>query len=164
MIQLNMKQKVIVAVVYTAVCIAGGRYLTPVQVKIETKTITVEAKTEDKTTNEEKNTHEKKVIVEADKPDGSKTITTTVEVVNNDTTVGTDKAVDDIKSDKEMTKTVTKESSKLHLSFLTGINVINPSQGLIYGGEVSKDILGPLSIGIFGLSSGTAGCSIGLSF
>jgi hypothetical protein len=161
---LTIRQKIIIIVVYTAACVAGGRYLAPTKIKTEIKTVTVTKEVESKKVDQDITTHEKTTTTETDKPDGTKTIITVKEDVSNDKTNTDDKKSDDTFTTVDKTKEVTKETSKLKLSALAGVNVTNVSGGFVYGGEVSKDILGPISIGIFGMSNGVAGCSIGISF
>lgn len=121
-----------------------GKHYSPT--KVETKVITVEV--------EKAKIVEKKVIVEKVNPDGSKTTVTTI----------------DTNTEKQTTtasnNTVTKENKKQPLSVyaMGGLDVTNPSGGFIVGAHVSKQLLGPLSFGLFGLTNGTAGISLGLSF
>ena len=124
---------------------AAGRYLTPE--KIVTKTITVEVEKKQEKTNT--------VVVKVTKPDGTITETTNTNTEST-TTTNTNTKTDTI--------IVQGKKSPLNVSALAGINVTNPAGGIIFGGHVSKQILGPVNIGVFGLSNGTAGLSVGLQF
>ena len=123
---------------------AAGRFLSPE--KIVTKTVTVEV--------EKTNTKQDSTTIKVTKPDGTITETTTTKTETNTTTNSTNK-----------TETIVQgKKSSLNVSALAGINVTNPAGGIIFGGHISKQILGPVSIGVFGLSNGTAGLSVGLQF
>lgn len=50
-----------------------------------------------------------------------------------------------------------------HVSAGAGVHALR-FQEPIYKVEVAKDILGPLNVGVWGLSNGTIGLSIGFSF
>lgn len=162
--QLTTRNKIIIVTSGMILSFAAGRWLTPVKIKTETKIVTIEKKVEDKKISSTDDKHIKTTITEVHKPDGTQTKTT----VTEDTSVAQlkvdDNKQDDVKSTSDTTKTITKESSKLHISALLGVNVLNPSSGLSYGALVSKDIVGPLNIGLFGLSTGQAGASVGVSF
>ena len=161
---MTTKSKIIGVVVYTLVCVAGGYYLAPVKVKTEVKTVEVEKKDTNTVQNEKKDSHKTYTKVVIVKPDGTKQTTTTV----TDDKIATQKTdttqTIDIAKSSDQTKEVTKSSSRLNLSALAGVNVSNPANGLLYGVHVSKDILGPISIGLFGLSNGNMGCSVGITF
>lgn len=51
----------------------------------------------------------------------------------------------------------------LNVSVLGGVTLTRGST-IIYGLSVSKEIAGPITTGLFGLSNGTLGLSIGLNF
>lgn len=132
------------------VLLAGGYYIgratTPT--KIETKTITVEVekKHEDTKTNE--------VKVEVIKPDGTKTITTHTNIETK---------TDSTKTDNTKSQTVVQNKhSSTNINIFAGVDIFNPK--LVYGAHISRDIFGPISIGIFGFTNGLAGASVGLSF
>jgi len=152
---MTTKQIVIVAVVAILGAYAFGRWSAPEKVKIQT--VEVEKKTDDKQTK----TDDKKIttITEVDKPDGTKTITTVI-------TDAKETQVDDKKTD-DTTKTESKEidrsSAKVTVSMLAGINVTNPGVPM-YGISISKPILGPITVGMFGFQTGLIGASLGLTF
>lgn len=122
----------------------AGRYTAPT--KVETKTVTVEV--------EKTKVVEKKVIVEKTNPDGSKTTVTTVDT-NTET-----------QTDSTSNTTTVKENKKstLNVYAMGGLDVTNPANGFIVGAHVSKQLIGPISIGLFGFTNKTAGVSIGMSF
>lgn len=170
--QLTKKQMIISAAVYTVVIFAAGRYTssyTSTDTKKEVKT-DVQTKTEDQKikTDTDRDQHINTVTVEKVLPDGTKETTTTK---TEDTS--TQRKTDTVKNetDKDTSTDTTTETkkiesgrSKLTLSVLAGANVTNLSGGFVYGVHVTKDILGPINLGLFGLSNGTAGASLGISF
>jgi hypothetical protein len=159
---MTTKTKVTVGVVLIAAAFATGYYAAPYKIKTEIKTVEVEKKTD--TTQADTEAHRKTVKVEKTKPDGSKTVTTT-------TTTDVDKHVDSMDTDTvskttDKSKEVTKSNQPLTVSVLSGVNLTNglgPAT-VVYGGAVTKAVLGPITIGVFGLSSGTYGASVGLQF
>jgi hypothetical protein len=163
---MTTKNWIITVVIVGATGVAIGRYTVPKKVTIQTQTVAtdkVNTKTDDKT-NVKK--HKDEVIVTVKKPDG--TVETTTKI-SEDTNTGKDIAattsVDT--TDKSDTKKETiSQSGHLNLSFMVGANPFNftGSPGVIYGGHVTRDILGPINIGIWGLSNGSCGASVGLTF
>lgn len=146
------KKQVFIIIGLIAVSFAAGRFLTPEKVKIEKQVVEVEKK------EQSKQIDEKKVIVEEVKPDGSKTTTTTVDTKTNiNTTVSKDKTTDE-------SKVVEVSKSKLNVSILAGLDIIKPENGFVYGAHISKELLGPITFGLFGQTNKTFGVSIGLNF
>lgn len=147
--QIDLKYKIIIAVVALAVSFAVGRYTVPEKVKIETKVVQVEKQDTDK------DTHKKTIVTVVQKPNGEKdsTTTTTVDVVSKTDSIISDKS--------DTTKQITKGSSTT-LSLLGGYNLNNNTP--TYGLSVTKPVLGPVTIGAFGLNNGTVGASVGLTF
>lgn len=169
--ELTGKQKILIVLVYTAGCVALGYYLTPEKVKIVKEEVSVEDtkidKKESVDTDVKKNKTTRTTIVEETLPDGTKRKTTTVDS-KTDTDKSTKKDVDTktetVKTDTTTeTETRTKSSDHLSLSLIGAVDITNPN-GIIYGGHVQKNLLGPVTIGVFGLSNGVAGCSVGLTF
>jgi hypothetical protein len=152
---MDTKYKIIAAVVLLLGAFAFGRFSAPEKVKIQT--VEVEKKTEDK----QAASHDDKVttITQVQKPDGTKTTTTVIADVK-------DVHVDDKKTD-DVTKTETKEidrsSAKVTVSALMGVNITNPGVPM-YGISISKPILGPITVGVFGFQNGLVGASVGLTF
>lgn len=124
-------------------CFYWGRYTAPT--KIETKTITIEA--------EKIKQHQNTLIVEKINKDGSKETTTRIITDTNKDTVKT----------SEQNKLVEKKSA-LNIYALGGIDITNPASGFTVGVHVSKQLIGPVSIGLFGFTNKTTGVSLGMSF
>lgn len=161
---MQTKYKVIIVVVVILTSFAVGRYTVPTKIKIETKIVEVIKEVKVKDTSETKKKDKIYTKIVDTKPDGSKTETTVIaekdaSVTKTDTKVDLD---DNKTADK--IKEVVKDSGHLNLSFLAGVDVAHPGNGLLYGGHIIRDIIGPINIGIWGLTNGTAGCSIGLTF
>lgn len=170
---MELKQKVIIVVVYTAAAVAVGRYLSPEKVVIKKEVVREEVeRKEEKTTKDtdiDRNRKIKKTVVETIKPDGTRTIKTRY---TNDTetkkSVKEDKKTTDVskktETDKESKEVSNGGGGKLNLSALAAVNVTDVKSGLSYGLSVNKELLGPFTLGIFGLSSGTGGVSLGVNF
>jgi len=138
-------------------CITYG--LTPVKIKTEVKTVEIEKKIDEIDTKRDK--RQKVVITEVEKPDGTKEKTTTI---------STDTQTDQKRTDQDQTavtqvssKTETRGGDKFTVTFLAGDNVGSPFS-IVYGGAVTKPILGPITVGFWGLTDKTGGVSLGLTF
>lgn len=57
----------------------------------------------------------------------------------------------------------TQKRSTLNISGLAGIE-LKPHPEVFYGVSVSKEIIGPITIGLFGLTNGIVGASVGMNF
>lgn len=91
-------------------------------------------------------------------PDGTKrTETTTTEET------GTIKRTEDVTAQRDKTDVKTETANKNTVAALIGLNVWSlPTP--IYGVSFTRQIYGPLNLGAFGLTNGTAGLSLGVSF
>ena len=162
MIQLTTKNKVIIVAVYTVTAIAVGRWSLPATVKTEIKTVTVEKLVENKETNKDTEKHKKVVVHEVDKPTGEKDITTTTTDDDKEKTVTDDAKTTDVAKTTDNLKEVTRSQDKVTLSMLGGYDLYHSQ--FVYGASVSKPILGPITLGAWGLNNGTVGASLGLTF
>lgn len=142
------------------VSFAIGRYSSPSKI-VETEKLTTNT---DSTTDINKDTHRNKItkttIVK--NKDGSETITKISKDVADTNTISKNNTVSS--SAKETTKETTYSKGSLNLSALAAKNVHSLTSELKYGGMVSRNILGPITMGAFGLTDGTIGVSMGLSF
>ena len=154
------------ALITTFVCLtigfAIGRWLAPYKTVTVVQTVTVEKKTDDKTSDDKKNTTT--VVHEVKKPDGTDDITTTVVV--SDHKQQNDTSIDDIAKSVTDTTTVTRSSSLVTISALGGAQISAPSgiNPLVYGVSLTKPVLGPITVGVWGLNNSTIGASVGLTF
>jgi hypothetical protein len=145
---MQTKYQIIIGVVALIVAFEVGRNSAPEKVRVETKI--------EKQVVTEQVTHTVTKIIA--RPDGTKE---TVIVKDTDT---------DTKSNTEMqsvNETVIHKDD-LNISLLAGAQPhlfqgvsIGP---LVYGASVTKRLLGPVTIGAFGLSDLTVGVSLGLNF
>lgn len=149
---MTKKTKVLIISVALLTSFALGRYTVPTKTTETKDTSTTEDKTTDKTK------HKKVTIVETTKPDGTKTKTT---VITEDTDTH---KTDDSATHEIDTKETVRGDSKVTISLLGAIQVNDLTQGIVYGLSATKPVLGPITIGVFGLTNKTVGASIGLSF
>lgn len=118
---------------------AAGRYSVPKDVS--------KSQTEETDSNKHKETE----VITVKQPDGSvKIIKRIVEDSSSSTT----------KSKQSEVKNIKKS---LNISALVSNNIREPLNP-IYGVSVTKEVLGPLTLGAFGLTNGTIGLSLGVNF
>lgn len=153
------KVKVIISVVAIATSFAFGRWSAPEKIKTEIKTVEVEKKTDDKQTDNKD--HKTITIIETTKPDGTKTKTTTI--TDDRDNKSEDKSTDDLSKTTDQTKEVSKSSSPITVSVLAGLDISSPAVP-IYGLSITRPILGPITLGVFGMTNRTGGLSVGLTF
>lgn len=96
-----------------------------------------------------------KEITQTKKPDGT---VTTVTVIKND--IDTNIQAKTKETDQ---KTTVFNTDTLGINLMASVDVSNPTR-VSYGAQVEKRILGPLNAGIWGLSDGHVGISLGLRF
>lgn len=157
--KMTTKIKIAISAVSLVTAFAFGRWEAPE--KIVTKTVTVEVDKKVQSSDIDTNRHKESKIVEVVKPDGTKETTTTVsEDTNREAkTHETNTASKSTQSSKETTNRKTLTT----ISFLGGISDFG-TLTKTYGLGVTKPVLGPITIGVWGLSSGIYGASIGLTF
>lgn len=160
---MTVRAKVIIVSVSLLAAFAFGRWSSPEKVKTEIKTVEVEKKTEDTQIDSDKNRHKETKVVEITHPDGTKEKTTQT-VEDSQSTKKTDQSVtDNTQKSTEEVKEITYATAKVTISALAGLNVSSLSLP-VYGASVTKPILGPITVGLWGLSNSTIGGSIGLTF
>lgn len=141
------KIKIACVIVIVVVAFAAGRYsVSNISTKAETHTAAVAT--------DNKETHKVEIITKQPTGVVTDTITTDIEDLKQTTK----------HSDATQT-TVQNKVSKINVSALVGTDL---SKGLgltpLYGVSVSKDFIGPVSIGAFGLTNGVIGVSVGIDF
>lgn len=129
---------------------AAGRYLTPTKIEIQTVEV------EKKQTETDRDKHKETTTVTTEKPDGSK-VTETKTTEDTSTTRSTNQTTD---TTTHTTKTYT--GIRTRVSGLVGIDV--GGRNVAYGAAVSRNVLGPITAGAWGLTNGTIGVSLGLEF
>ncbi len=145
---LDPKSTLVAVTIVIIVAFALGRYSAP-DAEIS-KTISA---TTDTQKHVDKDTHE--VIEETKKPDGTITTRKTIDINAHTDTKKIEKDI--------TTETVTAKGGKVQVSALAGIDGFR-SLTPIYGASFSKEILGPISAGVFGMTNGILGVSIGITF
>lgn len=150
---MTLKYKILISVIALAAAFAFGRYSNQ-----QPEVKTAETKKLDDTKQVVKEDRTQTTIVTTKSPDG--TIKTTTTVKNNVET--TTKDVKET-TDSKQTDTIPPKTNTLNVSALIAIDVKNPLIP-VYGVSVTKQVLGPITAGAFGLTSGLVGVSIGLNF
>lgn len=155
-----MNKKLIgLAVLASLVAFAFGRYSAPTKVVTETKTVEVEKKTETKDTDTQQNV--KRTIVRKKLPNGEE-----IEVEKDETVTKKeqeDKTTDNKQVTSDKTSETIRNASSTQLSVLGGYKGFDFTSPII-GGHISRSLVGPLTVGAWGLSNATYGLSVGLSF
>lgn len=139
---LSKNVQAIGGVIIIVIAFCAGRFFAPEKIKIEVKTVEVEKVVT--------KIQHKKVVIRQNK-DGSK-----------ETVIITDTKSDEkgkSRTDIE-NKEITKKGS-LNISVLAGSSI--PINGVL-GVSATKNVLGPITAGAWGLSNGTVGLSLGLNF
>ncbi len=130
-----MIYKILLSSVVMATVFAFGRY--SVKPTIQVQTVTKEVQTQHET------------IVTVKSPDGT---TKTIETVDTNT-----------KTNEVIQQTAIK-TSKINVSVLVGNDFSKSGIIPLYGISVNKELIGPITVGVFGLTNSTIGLSIGLNF
>ena len=140
---LNKNKVVIGGIAVVVVAYYAGKHSAPEKVRVETVTVEVEKKV-----NKEQR---KKVFIKENK-DGSKETTIVVDTSVNENT----------RTNAESTVKETITRTKLNVSVLVGGSL--PLSEPIFGISAQKNFIGPITLGIWGLTNKTGGVSIGLNF
>jgi ribosomal protein S25 len=148
---LSFKTQVIAALLLILVSFAVGRYSVS-QPNIKTQDVSKIQETD----KQAKDTHTQTKTVVDKLPSGETKTTTTT-----DTTILT-KTQDTVKDTQSYSQSVTSSKSKLNVSAIAEYDL--KRGGLNYGISVEKEVLGPITAGLYGLNNGTIGVSIGLNF
>lgn len=151
---METRTKVIIASLSLVSSFALGRFTTPVKVITETKTIEVEKK--EKTKDKEK--HKRTEVIEVVKPDGSKETHTII----TDDTESHSKSTDNKTVNTDTRTETTRNSSPVTISALGGMSADDLGKP-IYGLSITKSILGPITVGAFGMTNRVVGISLGLT-
>jgi len=140
--------------------VAVGRYSLPAKV-VTKEVVKVEIREVEKKVTD-KHTNTVTVVVETKKPDGTVVIEKRI----------VDKSTIETKSDKntdtksESNKETTKEYAKNQYSLraMVGKDLTNLTSPMVFGAAFDRKFLGPITLGVFGFSSGLGGVSVGLNF
>lgn len=142
---METRTKVIIAIVALAIAFASGRFLSPDKVRTEVKTVEVEKIVEKVV---------RQTVTILEKPDGTKE---TVIVTDSNTSSKTNE------QSTNATKEVTGSKDRINVSVLAGSSFPFNLSSPIYGLSANKNILGPITAGVWGLSNKTFGVSLGLN-
>ncbi len=156
---MTTKYKILTVSIALVGAFAAGRWAAPEKVRIETKTVEVE-KTK---TDTDRDKHKSTTVTETTKPDGTKTtVTQTTEDTKTDRKTVT---VDDKTSDT--VKEATRGTSKVTVAGLMGVRLDQLGKAatpFVYGLSVSKPIIGPIAVELWGLSDLSTGVGLGFTF
>lgn len=152
--QLSTKNQLIVLGVSCLVCFATGRFFAG-KAEVKTEQKIAENKVED----QDKNTHTHTVTVTTKTKDGTTKITQTQDTDTTDV-----KDTNTVIQADTKTDTIPPKTNLTNVSALVSNNFSNGLFSPAYGVSVTHQILGPLTIGAFGLNSGVIGVSIGVNF
>ena len=148
MIMSTWKQYRIVVIVGLLLLIVGygiGRYLQPAQIKIKKEEVIKEVEVVQK----DIRIVEREII----RPDGTKEKEKITE----------DKSQESTKKERD-----TKESTQVVNTKpdwrINGLTALNNNRNIVYGLQVERRILGPISIGAWGVTDSTIGLSVGVEF
>lgn len=142
---MSIKTQLIILGAVSLVAFASGRYTAKAPDVAEA----IKAVTQDNT---HQDVHTTKVIVQT--PDGTVKTTETT-----DTQTQTVEKIATQESEK-----ITSPKSTLNISALVAEDFSKGTLTPIYGVSVSKEFSGPVTVGLFGLTNGTLGVSLGINF
>lgn len=144
---MNLKTKIVLGLISLAITFALGRYT-------KNQDTVIKQETEDEK-NKEKDKDKKKVTVIIKKPDGTE-ITKIIEetkIREKETQRTVDKLYQEVKS----------RTGLVNVSALIGTEHIRQLTP-VYGLSVSKEILGPVTVGAWGMTNSSIGVSLGVNF
>lgn len=153
MIEISTKTKALLVISGFFVSFAMGKYSNQkpeISTKINDKTV--------EQVDTDRQDHSQTVIVHTKTPDGTEKTTTTIK---------TD--IDTRTKDKDTTtiaETQVVSSTSRDLWTISAMVGLNPMAGPVptYGAQVSKKVLGPINVGVFGFTNGLIGASVGVTF
>lgn len=102
-------------------------------------------------TKDDTHTVVKRVTVRTKQPNGS---VQTVVTENRDVT----------ERSTETARTVAAPKQTLSISGLAGVDITNKLLTPVYGLSITKQVVGPITAGAFGMTSGVVGLSLGVNF
>jgi len=147
---LDLKTKVIISILVLAAVFAAGRY--------SVSSIDTKSKEVVKTDTQKDTTQDTKKTTTIEKTPDGKEITT----IQEETVINAHTSTD--KTDQSSTSVIANARKTLNISGLASLDLSTRSVMPVYGASISKEILGPVTVGVFGLTNGVIGVSIGLDF
>lgn len=147
---MRLRYKLLLLSIALLLAFAAGRWLVPQKVKVITKVQTVVQ------TVVKHDTHVRTVTIVTQKPDGTKITKTTV---THDSSTETGVKVEHKKDHK---KVVSTSQPQYEIAAIAGYDFHTSHK--VYGAMVSKQVLGPVNLGVWGLSNSEIGISVGVRF
>lgn len=132
-----------------------GKHSTPDRVKIETKIETKYVERSQETKARDKD----QVTTRITKPNG--TIFERTRLVSSTRTEKTSAIQADTKA--ETVKVIENRINPVHVSLLVGVPLTELEKGFVYGAQISKTLIGPFTLGVFGFLDARLGISIGIN-
>ena len=157
---MQTKTKIIISIVVIATSFAFGRFTTPVKIKEVTKIVEVEKKSDTK--DDRKDIHKHTVTKTIVRPDGTKE--TTTEVIEDSKSDDKSNSKDEIDKATDTSKEIVKTGGAVRIMAMGGVDTRSPLTSQFVGANISANIIGPIAIGGFAMTNGTAGLMLGLSF
>lgn len=160
---MTTKAKVSLLVAIVLLSFAVGRYTTPTKTSTKVETVEVEKKSSQVDSDSNVNKHKESTTKEVTRPDGTKeTTTTTVEDTTRDKKTSQSSS-DERSSDQTSEKEVVRLGGGVNISVMVGALVTDAFRSPTYGASFSKELLGPITGGVWFLTNGTVGASLGLN-
>lgn len=159
---MGVKAKIFLSVVALLTAYGFGRWSAPEKVKTEIKTIEVVKVVKVKDTSSRKEIHKKTVVTEKVYPDGTKETTTTITEDTEATKTGSETGTSETETESSTVKESTKSSQKVTVSGLYGVSFTGGTPAV--GVSLTKPFFGPITPGVFYLTPGVLGVSLGLTF
>lgn len=162
--------------IFIVVAFAFGFYMAPEKIKIQKEIQYVEStkKQSDESAKQDSQRDKRveKTTTEITRPDGTKEVST--RTVEDSTTSRKSESARNERdesnktSTEKETKEITAGRNHLTISALAGPQ-LKLSSGvslgpLVYGAHITRPLLGPITVGLWGMSSGSGGMSLGLTF
>lgn len=145
-----IKIETVIVIIALVIAFVSGRYSVS-----QTTTTTKETVKQDDKINTNQDT---KTITTTEKdPNGVEKTTTVTETVVHETQ-------DDTTNTSLQQTTTVATHRKVNVSILAASNTANLLQPLSYGASITAEVLGPITVSVFGLSNGTVGAGLGLDF
>jgi hypothetical protein len=159
---MQVKYKLVLSAISLLVAYGFGRWSAPEVVRTETKTVEVERKREETKTDTSRDTDKEITVTETKRPDGTEERVTRTTVKQRTEKATDTKQVTKTNKETDQRREEIRPSGKTTLLALIGIPFTGGTP--MYGASVSKQVLGPIAISVWGFSNATVGTGIGLSF
>lgn len=145
---MDLKPTLTIMGIIAVIAFAFGRY--SVKFPPDTKTAETKAETDNKTTDTD--TH-KVTVIEKDCKTGVEKTTITEDSISREKEA--QKTVD-----KLLTEVTQQKRRTTNISALAGLEDFKPA----YGISANMEVFGPVTAGVFGMTNGTIGISLGINF